>query len=142
MLRSWASKLLVAIGIALFATGATAHSAAGEVVVNEWQGFVTFPVNTCNGETVFVLGGVAHYVLRLQPDGSVVTKWNGHFTETGSLGNRYQMNWQERFKSSSTQTTYSSRQLIVSAGSEPNHIVTFTFASPPGTFTAVEDCRG
>jgi hypothetical protein len=97
---------------------------------------------TGNGESVFVLRGVSSYVLRLQPDGSVVIKWNGHFTENGSLGNRYQMNWQERFKSSSTQTTYSSRQLIFSAGSEPNHIVTFTFASPPGTFTAVEECRG
>jgi hypothetical protein len=39
-------------------------------------------------------------------------------------------------------TRFSSRQLIISHGREPNHLVTFVFEFPPGTFTATEDCRG
>ena len=142
MRRNWVCRVLVVVAAVFLVTVASGPAASGAVVTNEWQSFVTFPVNTCNGETVFVLDGVAHVVLRQQPDGSVVMTTNGHFTEVGSLGNRYQLNWQERFVSSSTQTSYSSRQLIVSAGAAPNHIVTFTFTYPPGDFTAIEDCRG
>ena len=99
-------------------------------------------MNTCNGEFVPVLSGVAHIVQRQQPDGTFVTSTNGHFTATGSLGNEYQLNWQERLVSAPGQLTFSSRQLILSQGSEPNHLVTFVFEYPPGTFTATEVCHG
>ena len=122
--------------------GMQAKKASAEVITNEWQQFVTFPVNTCNGEFVPVLSGVAHVVQRLQPDGSVVTSTNGHFVATGFLGNQYQLNWQERFISAPGQTTYTSRQFIVSQGSAPNHVVTFVFEFPPGSFTATERCFG
>lgn len=131
--------LLVACSVM---TGMQAKKASAEVITNEWQQFVTFPVNTCNGEFVPVLSGVAHVVQRLQPDGSLITWTNGHFVAVGNLGNRYQLNWQERFVSAPGQTTFSSRQLIVSQGSAPNHLVTFVFEFPPGSFTATERCFG
>src|SRR3954468_19935591 len=118
-------KLAVPLVACLVLTGMQANKASADVVTNDWQQFVTFPVNTCNGEFVPVFSGQAHVVQRLQPDGSFVTTTNGHFTEVGTLGNQYQMNWQERFTSSPGQTTFSSRQLIVSTGGAPNHIVTF-----------------
>jgi hypothetical protein len=123
-------------------TGMQAKNASAEVITNEWRQFVTFPVNTCNGEFVPVLNGVAHVVQRLQPDGSFITSTNGHFVAVGTLGNRYQLNWQERFVSAPGQTTFTSRQLILSEGSAPNHLVTFVFEFPPGTFTATERCFG
>ena len=131
--------LLVALSVI---TGMQAKSASAEVVTNEWQQFVTFPVNTCNGEFVPVFTGMAHVVQRQQPDGSVVMSTNGHFVAVGTLGNEYQLNWQERFLSAPGQTTYTSRQLIVSEGPAPNHIVTFVFEFPPGSFTATERCFG
>jgi hypothetical protein len=130
------------LGAVLVVTAASGQTSSAAVITNKWQGFMTFPVNTCNSEAVFVLDGVAHILQLQQPDGTIVMTTNGHFTEVGSLGNRYQMNWQERFVSSPKQSSYSSRQLIVSNGSAPNHLVTFTFTYPPGDFTAVEDCRG
>lgn len=123
-------------------TGTQANKASAEVITNEWQQFVTFPVNTCNGEFVPVLSGVAHVLQRVQPDGSFVMHTNGHFVAVGTLGNQYELNWQERFVSAPGQTTYTSRQLIVSKGSEPNHLVTFVFEFPPGSFTATERCFG
>lgn len=123
-------------------TGMQAKPASAEVITNEWQQFFTFPVNTCNGEFVPVLSGVAHVVQRLQPDGSLVTSTNGHFVADGSLGNHYQLNWQERFVSEPGQLTSTSRQLILSQGSAPNHLVTFVFEFPPGSFTATERCFG
>ena len=122
--------------------GVQAKKASAEVITNEWQQFMTFPVNTCNGEFVPVMSGVAHVVQRLQPDGSLVTSTNGHFVADGSLGNRYQLNWQERFVSAPGQLTSTSRQLILSQGSAPNHLVTFVFEFPPGSFTATERCSG
>ena len=119
-----------------------ANTASAVVITNGWQQFVTFPVNTCNGEFVPVLSGVAHVVQRLQPDGSLITSTNGHFGADGNLGNRYQLNWQERFVSAPEQLTFTSRQLIVSEGSAPNHLVTFVFEFPPGSFTATERCFG
>jgi hypothetical protein len=123
-------------------TGMQAKKASAEVITNEWQQFVTFPVNTCNGEFVPVLSGVAHVVQRLQPDSSLITSTNGHFVADGTLGNHYQLNWQERFVSAPGQTTFISRQLIVSEGSAPNHLVTFVFEFPPGSFTTTESCFG
>jgi hypothetical protein len=122
--------------------GVQAKPASAEVLTNDWQQFVTFPVNTCNGEFVPVLTGVAHVVQRLQPDGSLITATNGHFVAVGTLDNEYQLNWQERFVSEPGQLSFTSRQLIVSTGSAPNHLVTFTFEFPPGTFTATERCSG
>ena len=133
---------IAVILVACSVTGMHAKQASAEVITNEWQRFVTFPVNTCNGEFVPVLNGVAHVVQRLQPDGSLITKTNGHFVAVGTLGNQYQLNWQERFVSAPGQTTFTSRQLIVSKGSAPNHIVTFVFEFPPGSFTATERCFG
>lgn len=132
----------VAAVVMCLALAAPVSTVSAEVVTNDWQQFVTFPVNTCNGEFVPVLSGTAHVVQRLQPDGTVITSTNGHFTAVGSLGNQYQLNWQERFVSAPGQTSFSSRQLILSRGSEPNHLVTFVFEFPPGTFTATEVCHG
>ena len=67
-------------------TGLHTQTSSAEVITNEWQEIVTFPVNTCNGEFVPVLSGVAHVVQRLQPDGSFVTSTNGHFVASGTLG--------------------------------------------------------
>ena len=75
--------LLVALSVM---TDMQAKSASAEVVTNEWQQFVTFPVNTCNGEFVPVFTGVAHVVQRRQPDGSVVISTNGHSWLLGRLG--------------------------------------------------------
>src|SRR3954447_26737690 len=135
-------KLAVPLVACLVLTGMQANKASADVVTNDWQQFVTFPVNTCNGEFVPVFTGVAHVVQRLQPDGSLVTSTNGHFVAVGSFGNQYQLNWQERFVSAPAQTTFTSRQLILSEGSAPNHLVTFTFQFPPGSFTATESCFG
>jgi len=142
MTPRWVPRVIGLLAAVVLITGANAQVASSEVISNKWDQFSTFPVNTCNGEFVPVMSGVAHVVQRIQPDGSVATKTNGHFTEVGNLGNRYQMNWQERFVSGPNQTAFTSRQLIVTTGPEPNHIVTFTFIFPPGSFTAVEDCRG
>ena len=135
-------RLTVAVALMCWVTGSPARPVSAEVVTNDWQQFVTFPVNTCNGEFVPVLSGTAHVVQRVLPDGSFITSTNGHFTAVGSLGNRYQLNWQERFVSAVGQTSFSSRQLILSQGSEPNHLVTFVLEFPPGTFTAIEVCHG
>ncbi len=131
--------LLVACSVMM---GMQASSASAEVIANEWRQFVTFPVNTCNGEFVPVMNGEAHVVQRLQPDGSLVTSTNGHFVAIGTLGNQYELNWQERLVSAPGQTMFSSRQLILSEGPAPNHLVTFVFEFPPGTFTATERCTG
>ena len=127
---AFARKLVVLLVLCAM-TGLHTQTSSAEVITNEWQEFVTFPVNTCNGEFVPVLSGVAHVVQRLQPDGSFVTSTNGHFVASGTLGNRYQLNWQERFVGAPGQTTFSSRQLVVSEGSAPNHLVTFVFEFPP-----------
>ena len=58
-------------------TGLHTQTSSAEVITNEWQEFVTFPVNTCNGEFVPVLSGVAHVVQRLQPDGSLSRRRTG-----------------------------------------------------------------
>jgi hypothetical protein len=131
--------LLVASSVLM---GMQARPASAEVISNEWRQFMTFPINTCNGEFVPVLNGEAHVVQRLQPDGSFVTSTNGHFVSVGTLGNRYQLNWQERFVSEPGELMSSSRQLILSRGSAPNHLVTFVFEFPPGSFTATERCTG
>ena len=136
------AAVLVSALVACSVSGMQAKKASAAVITNEWQQFVTFPVNTCNGEFVPVLSGVAHVVQRLQPDGSLITSTNGHFVAVGDLGNKYQLNWQERFVSAPNQLAFTSRQLIVSEGSAPNHLVTFVFEFPPGSFTATERCFG
>jgi hypothetical protein len=137
-----ASRLAVLLVACSAIVGIQASNASAEVIANDWEQFVTFPVNTCNGEFVPVFSGVAHVVQRLQPDGSVITTTNGHFVAVGSLGNEYELNWHERFISEPGQAMFFSRQMIVSKGSAPNHLVTFTFEFPPGTFTATERCFG
>jgi hypothetical protein len=122
--------------------GMQATKASAGVITNDHIQFVTFPFNTCNGEFVPVLAGVAHVVQRLQPDGSFVATLNGHFVSVGALGNQYELNWQERTVFSPDQSTFTSRQLIVSKGSAPNHIVTFVFDFTTFTFTATERCFG
>ena len=135
-------KLFMVISLATTGVAAGAMPASAAVVSNTWQSFVTFPVNTCNGEFVPVFNGTAHTVQKLQSDGTFLSHLNGHFVADGTLGNTYELNWQEDFVSSSAEVSSSSRQLIISKGAAPNHLVTFTFRFPPGEFTAVEDCRG
>ena len=67
-------------------TGVQANKASAEVITNQWQQFVTFQVNACNGEFVPVLSGLAHVVQRLQPDGSLITSTNGHFVAVALSG--------------------------------------------------------
>jgi hypothetical protein len=122
--------------------GMQATKASAEVVTNDHVQFATFPVNTCNGEFVPVLSGVAHVVQRLQPDGSSIASLNGHFVSVGTLGNQYELNWQERTVFSVGESTFTSRQLIVSTGPAPNHIVTFVFDFTTFMFTATERCFG
>jgi|SRR5215217_12168 len=135
-------RIKAAVAVCCTAMASHATTVSAEVVYNDWQQFVTFPVNTCNGEFVPVFNGTAHVVQRLQPDGTFITSTNGHFTAVGTSGNEYQLNWQERFVSAPGQTSFTSRQLILSEGSEPNHLVMFVFEFPPGTFTATEVCHG
>jgi hypothetical protein len=128
--------------VACAVMGMQATKASAEVITNDHTQFVTFPVNTCNGEFVPVLSGVAHLVQRLQPDGSFIASLNGHFVAVGTVGNEYELNWQERTVFSPDQATFTSRQLIVSKGPAPNHIVTFVFDFTTFTFTATERCFG
>jgi hypothetical protein len=81
-------------------------------------------------------------VQRLQPDGTLVATLNGHFVSVGTLGNQYELNWQERTMLSLDQSPLTSRQLIVSKGPAPNHIVTFVLDFTTFTFTATERCIG
>jgi len=134
-------KLAVAL-VACLVMAMQTTKASAAVITNDRVQFVTFPVNTCNGEFVPVLGGVAHVVQRVQPDGSFVATLNGHFVSVGTLGNQYELNWQERTVLSPDQSTFTSRQLIVSKGPAPNHIVTFVIDFTTFTFTATERCFG
>ena len=137
-----APKFAVSLVAACAMTGMQANQASAEVFSNEWVSFTTFPFNSCNGELVIVRDGRAHVVRRLQPDGSTFVSTNGHFTSVGTLGNEYQLNWQEDFVLAPGESTYTSQQMIVSQGSAPNQLVMFVIDLATGTLTMTERCFG
>jgi hypothetical protein len=137
-----APKVAVVLAAACSVFGTQAGNAPAEVTSNEWVSFTTFPFNSCNGELVIVRDGRAHVVQRVQPDGSRFVSTNGHFTSVGTLGNEYQLNWQEDFVLAPGESTYTSQQMIVSQGSAPNQLVTFVIDLATGTLTVTQRCFG
>jgi hypothetical protein len=144
--RRWLGRtafMMLAGSVGVVGLMVTGSDVAGaEVIRNEEGSFTSFPVNRCNGEFI-PFTGEGHFLSRLQPDGSFVQQMNGHFTAIGSKGNTYELNWNERFISSSQGGSFASRQQVISKGAEPNFFITFSFSFNPFSFPPpVAVCRG
>lgn len=135
--------LVIAAAILTLATMSVGRAAAG--AQSDWASFSTYPYNSCNAELV-AARGTAHRVQIAQADGEYIQLLQFHVTVVGSQGNQYVLNWQERYDSNSVGYEYSSRQLVISKGSEPNQLQTFTVKVTYNPFSfeyvSVTNCLG
>jgi hypothetical protein len=120
-------------------------SPAGAAAQSDQVSFSTNPFNSCNSEFVGA-SGTAHRVQITKSDGSFIQRLNFHVTVVGSQGNEYVLNWQEDFQSNSEGLSFTSRQLVVSKGAQPNQLQQFNFRITFNPFSfeliSVTDCRG
>lgn len=105
---------------------------------------VVFDFNTCNGEFVQTQG-TAHFVIKTNPDGSIDEKVQYHGDGTGSLGNDYVLNLNEKLTFAPNSFDQKARINTVSKGAAPNQaIVVIATLHPDGTFDSsfTTECRG
>ena len=103
-------------------------------------------VNTCNGETVELVGTV-HYVIQPNPDGTTTWLVQIHSEGVGDQGNEYVFNFQRQSvfdASGGFELKGTARAVLVSKGSAPNQNVTFIFDFTGETpvFDLEENCTG
>ncbi len=101
-------------------------------------------VNTCNGESVPLLG-VAQYVIQPNPDGT--SSWHVaiHSEGAGSQGNEYVFNAERRSTfapGGGFEIKVDAHEVLVSRGPAPNMTGVFHFDSTTGLFSFVVDCTG
>ena len=129
---------------AALALGATGLGPAYAAAAPDWQTFQTNPMN-CNGDMVSAQGQ-ARRILIPDPTGGTFQVLQFHVAVDSWNGQPYVLNWQERYTSDASGSLYSSRQLVVSKGSEPNSLTTFEFTfsydPPQWVFEATSVCLG
>jgi hypothetical protein len=120
--------LLVPLGAA---TAAPATSSRSETFIGT--------VNGCNGELI-ELEGIFHVVTKEQKDGSFLFHITIHGQGTGSDGNKYVLQLNEKFLSTSSDVTDVQRVRLISQGSAPNEVQ--IARTEDGEFTFEMECRG
>jgi hypothetical protein len=131
--------VLVTAGALLVAPSAMADPAEVSHVTEE-----TFQIN-CNGETIF---GQIEFtrVLVTLPTGDRKIEATAHGSATGERENKYVINQHQVFlihtEGGITNSIFTINLVLVSAGSEPNLLTTFTANTATGETTFASRCVG
>ncbi len=155
MRRAASSGLVLALGALCACAPVTARSAlkpappstttpAGSAVAvprNRLE-IADVRLNSCNGESVLLEGEIQFIAVGSDP--AAGEHLRGHFTGVGNLGNGYILNLQAKSTTTNQPTgiSFTSRELLISKGSAPNQLTTFTLTFPPLSVTITADCRG
>jgi hypothetical protein len=144
---------LAALALGLVSLGLGSRPASAEVLTNVRVPFATVIDNPCEpGTNMTTLTGVVHMVWYTTPEGSVIMRYNVHYTGTGADGTQYIDNINRTMEHWAWPTfaPFSDEIVtkLVSKGSSPNARIVLTVEYsvtgplPPAAYITNVECRG